>query len=127
MAASTWQRALTVVFIAVFLATSCTSLETVNIPAPESPPAPLAVKVGDTVVLTTRDNKEKRFKVHAVEADALVGKFERVAYADMATLNIEHIRKGPTIAVVTIAVFIVASIVAAIQVEEEFEGIIEGN
>jgi len=111
MAANRWQQALTVGCVAVFLTTSCTSLHTVNIPSSDSPPASPAVEIGDTVVITSRDANKKRFKVTAIETDALIGKGERVAYADMATLNVEQVR-SVTVAWVMIAIAAAALIVA---------------
>jgi hypothetical protein len=123
---SRWQRAIAVVSVAVFLTTSCTSLQGVSIPAPDNPSSLSSVKVGDKVVVKTKNGKEKSFKVHAVEPDALVGPFERVPYADMASLNVEHVRKGPTIALVAIALLVVGSLIVAVQVEDEFNEAFDG-
>jgi hypothetical protein len=123
MAASRWQRAIAVVSVVSFLVTSCTSLQTVAIPGPENPSTLPAVKVGDTVDLTTRTTEHKHFKVTAVEVDALVGKGDRVAYADMATLNVVRIRKGPTIGIVVAVVVVVLSVIAAAQATKAFEEI----
>jgi hypothetical protein len=127
MVESRWQRALAVVFAAVFLVTSCTSLQTVNIPAPGNPPALPAVKVGDTVVITTKDAKERRFEVTAIEADALVGKRWRVAYADMESLGVEHIRKGATTTMVVIGIFLVALIASVVALDEEIDDLADPN
>jgi len=121
MAARLWQRALTVVFVAVFLVTSCTSMESVSIPSADTPPALPAVKVGDTVVILTKDLKRKSFEVRAVEADALVGESERVAYADMATLSVKQFHKGATTVLVVLGVLLVWIIASAAELLDETE------
>jgi hypothetical protein len=98
----------------------------VSVPSAENPSALSALKVGDTVELTTQTKEHKRFKVTAVEADALVGKGIRVAYADMASLNVERIRKGPTTALVIAIVIVVASLVGAAEAIDEFGDAVDG-
>ncbi len=120
--AGMWQRALTMVFVAVFLVTSCTSMQSVSIPSGETPPTLPAVKVGDTVAILTKDLKKKSFKVHAVEADALVGESDRVAYADMATLSVKQIHKGATTVAVVLGVLLVWVLVAAAELGDEWGG-----
>jgi hypothetical protein len=98
------------------------------IPSGESPPALPAIQVGDTVVVTTKNTTEKKtFAVTAVEADALVGKGVRVAYADMTSLNVKRIRKGPTTLAVVITVLGILSIIAAVEAAEAYEDIFEGD
>jgi len=84
------QRAIALLIIATFLLTSCTSLQGVPLPGPDQPTATPAVKVGETVEVTTRGGETKRFKVTAVETDALVGDNVRVAYKDMTSLQVER-------------------------------------
>jgi hypothetical protein len=127
MASNRWQRAIAVMCAVSFVLTSCYSLNPVSIPSGESPPALPAVNVGDTVVITTRTKETKTFAVTAVEADALVGKGVRVAYADMAALNVKRIRKGPTTWVVLGVVFGVLSIVAAVQAAEAYDDVFDGT
>ena len=119
--ASSWQRAVAVLSVACFLVTSCTSLEMVSVPDASSPPALPAVKVGDTVIITTKAKKKERFEVTAVEADALLGKRLRIAYADMVTLGIEHYRKGANIALAVAVAFTIYLVIAAKSLEDGLE------
>jgi len=119
MATRAWQRALTVVFVAVFLVTSCTSVKSVSIPGTENPSALPAVRVGDTAYITTKDGNAKTFKVRAVEPDALVGESERVAYADMASLRVKHLHKGATTALVVVLAYLAVAIVSAVELVDE--------
>src|SRR5687767_9928234 len=83
-----WRRAIAVVCMVSFPVTSCTSLHRVSIPGSETTATVPAVQVGDSVVVNTRTGEEKKFKVTAIEPDALVGKDVRVPYADMASLSV---------------------------------------
>jgi hypothetical protein len=122
MAANRWQRVIAVLTVASFLLTSCTTLQTVSIPSGESPPSLPGVKVGDTVVITTKAREKKKFAVTSIEADALVGRNVRVAYADMATLEVKRVDKGPTIAIVVVVVLVLAGMVLGQEFAEEFVG-----
>jgi hypothetical protein len=116
MSTERWQRGVSLVVIASFLLTSCATLEDVAIPNPDQPSATPPVKVGDTVEVTTRDGAKNRFKVTAVEADALVGEDVRVAYADMQILRLEHgtaEKSGKTIAIVLGAFLVAGALVLA--------------
>jgi hypothetical protein len=106
MIAKPWQRTIAVLCVVSFVLTACTSLQAVSVPSGETPPSLPDVKVGDKVVITTKAGQKKTFAVAAVEADALVGEGIRIAYADMATLGVKHIRKGATTAVALVVAFI---------------------
>ena len=123
MAANRWQRMIATLCVVSLVLSSCTALQTVSIPSGESPPSLPGIKVGDTVVITTRTTEKKTFTVTAVEADALVGKGVRVAYADMATLSVKRIRKGATTAVVVAIIFSVLLVVAAHDTAKAFDDI----
>jgi len=119
MVSARWQRAIAVLCAVSFVLTSCYSLNPVLIPSGESPPALPAVQVGDTVVVTTKKTTEKKtFIVTAVEAEAVVGKGVRVAYADMTSLSVKRIRKGATTLAVVITVLGILSIIAAAETAE---------
>lgn len=126
MSKGRWQRAIALVCVVSFLVTSCTSLHSVAIPSPENPALLPAVKVGDTVDITTKTTGHKTFEITAVEADALVGKGVRVPYADMATLNVKRIRKGPTAALIVGIVFVVGSFIAGAQAADAIDDIMAG-
>lgn len=110
MAADKWQRTIAVVCVVSFLVTSCTSLDRISIPGAETAAALPAVQVSDSVVVTTKQGEEKRFKVTAVESDALAGFGVRVLYTDMASLSVRNSDRGKTwiaVALVALGVLIV--------------------
>jgi len=82
-----WKRAAALVTIAAFLATGCTSLQTVPLTPGASHPD---VKSGEAVVVTKKDGSKQSFTVLKVEDDALVGHDTRVAYADMSSLEVKR-------------------------------------
>jgi hypothetical protein len=120
MAANRWQRAITVLTVASFLLTSCTAMRTVPLPSGESPPSLPDVKVGETVVVTTKAMERKKFEVTAIEADAILGKDVRVAYADIATLKVRRSDKGSTIALAVIVGATVIGMLVGQELGEEF-------
>jgi hypothetical protein len=126
MPANLHQRAIALLCVASLLLTSCYSLQPVAIPSGESPPSLPDIKVGDTVVVTNRSGAKKTFAVIAIEAEALVGNDVRARFADMATLNVKHLRKGATTALVAGVVLTVLGIVAYTQASESFEDVFDG-
>jgi hypothetical protein len=102
------------------------SLQPVSIPSGASPPSLPAINPGDTVVVTTRTPKKMKFVVTSVEADALVGKEVRVAYADMTTLEVQRLRKGATTALLVAVVFAVLTIVAVAETGDAIDDSLEG-
>jgi len=79
------QRSIAFVICVSFVLQGCSSLQGVQVPRTANERA--AVKVGETVEVTTRTGTPQRFKVTEVTDDALVGKDVRVAYADMTSLQ----------------------------------------
>ena len=80
------KRALALLTASIFLATGCASLQSV----PMSQGGRPDVQVGESVVVTTRDGAQHKFKVSAVDNDALRGGGERIAYADMQSLEVRR-------------------------------------
>lgn len=110
------KRTLALTISTVFLATGCAQLQNVPLARSEQGIARPNVQVGDAVVATTKDGTKHKFQVLGVEADALRGERDRVAYADMQTLGVQkqgdmHIGKTALIvgAVVIGAVAVAAS------------------
>jgi hypothetical protein len=125
-----WQRVIAFVCVASFLATSCTSLHPVSVPGSETSSTVASVQVGDSVVVTTKSGEQKKFKVTAVEPDALAGKHVRVAYADMASLGVRQRSVGKTtllVAMVTLGVYIIVGALALEDGTEEALHQIPGN
>jgi hypothetical protein len=87
MSTFSWKRALALITTSIFLATGCTSLQSVPVKRSNQGIERPDVKVGESVVITTNDGKKHEFKVTAVEDDALRGGGERVAYADIAAID----------------------------------------
>jgi hypothetical protein len=80
-----WKRTLALLTASIFLATGCASLQ----PVPLNGAAP-PLQAGDAVVVTTRDGARHKFQVTSVEADALRGEHDRIAYADMKSLEVRR-------------------------------------
>jgi|SRR6188768_2897957 len=108
-----WQRVIAFVCVASFLVTSCTSLHRVSVPGSETSSTVPSVQVGDSVVVTTRAGEQKKFKVTAVEPEALAGKDVRVAYADMASLSVRQTSVGKTTLLVALVVLGILTIVGS--------------
>ncbi len=85
MTPSPLNRCIALVITLLFTLTACTSLQ--GVPVPHEPGKTPAVKVGETVEVTNSKGEKLKFKVTAVEADALVGKDVRVPYAEIASLQ----------------------------------------
>ena len=107
-----WKRVIALLTVATYLSTGCTTLQ--NVPIRQSDPAVARpdVKVGESVVVTTRAGEKKKFTVTAVEDDALVGRDDRVAYADMQQLDVrrgEGGNKGLIIGAVVLGVVAIAA------------------
>lgn len=84
-----FKRTLACTMSMAFLATGCAQLQNVPLARTEQGVTRPDVQVGDRVVVTTRDGAKHKFQVLAVEADALRGERDRVAYADMQELGVQ--------------------------------------
>lgn len=107
-----WKRVVALLTLATYLTTGCTSLQNVPIRHSDQTVARPQVSVGESVVVTTRSGEQKKFTVTAVEDDALVGRNERVAYADMQQLDVrrgEGGKKGLIIGAVVLGVVAIAA------------------
>jgi hypothetical protein len=83
-----WIALLTAVALA-----ACTSLRTVPI---EAGRAPAGVAPGDKVVITTVAGEQLEFEVVRLDPDAVIGADARVAYEDIAALQVEEIDASKT-------------------------------
>jgi hypothetical protein len=107
-----WKRVIALLAVASYLTTACTTLQNVPLRNADQTVARPAVAVGESVVVTTRSGEKKQFTVTAVEADALVGANDRVAYADMQQLDVrrgEGGKKGLLIGAVVLGVVAIAA------------------
>jgi hypothetical protein len=77
----------------------CTSMQSVPMPGTQRVPA---VTVGEEVSVTRVDGQKLRFKVTAVEPDALVGTQVRVRYQDIAKLEVRRHDRNETGTVVAV-------------------------
>ena len=85
-----WKRSVALITVAAFLTTGCTSLHNVPLAHSDQTIARPNVKVGESVVVTKKDGAKQKFTVTGVEDAALVGTNVRVAYADMASLDVQR-------------------------------------
>lgn len=86
------KRTLALATASIFLATGCAQLQNVPLDRTAQGTERPAVQAGDNVVVTTRDGVKHKFQVTSVEADALRGERDRIAYADMQALGVQ--KKG---------------------------------
>ncbi len=107
-----WKRWIALLAVATHLATGCTTLQGVPIARTGETVARPDVKVGESVVVTTRGGETSKFTVTDVQDDALVGRDTRIAYADIAQLEVrrgEGMKKGLLIGAVVVGVAAIAA------------------
>ena len=85
--ANKYQSKLFLLFIIIisFLAYSCAPTYTPVYPEPVN--IKTIIKTGDTVKVTTKDNKEYEFIVVEITEDAIVGETEKVLFEDINKLQ----------------------------------------
>jgi len=86
------KRTVALAMASIFLASGCAQLQNVPLARTAQGTERPAVQVGDNVVVTTRDGAKHKFQVTSVEADALRGERDRIAFADMQSLGVQ--KKG---------------------------------
>ena len=97
----------------IFLATGCTSLQSVPVKRAAQGIERPDVKVGEKVVVTTNDGKKHEFKVTAVENDALAGANERVAYTDIAAIDAQRGSAGGNRTALIVGIAVAVGLLAA--------------
>jgi hypothetical protein len=91
-----FKRVATLLTIAAFLTTGCTTLQNVPLAQAGQGTARPDVKAGDSVVVTRNDGTKQKFTVLKVEDDALVGHNVRINFADMTALEAQRADKAAT-------------------------------
>jgi hypothetical protein len=81
-------RSIALISTLAYALAACTSLQ--GVPISHEPGKTPAVKVGETVEVTNSKGETLKFKVTAIEPDALVGKDIRVPYVEITTLQVER-------------------------------------
>lgn len=107
-----WKRAIALLAVTTYLATGCATLQNVPLARTGETVARPDVKVGEAVVVTARSGEKSKFTVTDVQDDALVGRETRIAYADIAQLEVrrgEGVNKGLLIGAVVVGVVAVAA------------------
>jgi hypothetical protein len=114
MSTFSWKRALALVTASLFLATGCTTMQSVPVKRASQGIERPDVNVGEKVVVTTNDGKKHEFKVTAVGNDALAGADERVAYTDIMAIDAQRATAGSgTRTAMIIGAVVVVGILAA--------------
>jgi len=108
-----WKRAGTLLTVTAFLATGCSSLQNVPLAQTQQGSARPTVEVGESVVVTKKDGAKEKFKVSAVNDDALVGQNVRVPYGDMASLQVQRSDGSHKTAIIVGAAIVGALVIAA--------------
>jgi|SRR5882672_5880142 len=98
-------RSIAWIITLVFALSACTSLQ--GVPMPAEPGKTPAVKVGEQVEVTNKKGETLKFRVTALEPDALVGKNVRVPYTDISILQVERTDPAQT----GVTVWIVAGVI----------------
>ena len=80
-------RSIALIITLAYALGACTSLQGVPMPTDGTTPP---VKVGETVDVTKKSGGTVKFRVTAIEPDALVGKDVRVPYSDISILQVER-------------------------------------
>lgn len=114
------RRVIALLMAAAVLLSGCVSMKTVALPAPGQPAAAVAVKVGDRIQIGLRTGETFLLKVTAVETEALVGRAEasgqnvRIAYADIAKLQVQRMDAARTSLAGVGTVLIIIGVAAAV-------------
>ena len=117
---------LRLVAVTVLLATlaGCTTLEYVPIERAQPETLRTRLEVGETVIVRLHSGDERKFRIRALEADAIVGRGERIAYKDIDRIDVKTVDYEGT-AKSTLAVAAIAAVyIASVLIEAELE---EGN
>jgi hypothetical protein len=105
-----WKRCIAVLLSTMLAVPSCTTLR--NMPLREINAETIAQQVqrGDVVRVYLNSGEEKEFKVTSVGADALMGKNERVPFADIQSLQKRKV-SGGKVALVVLGVVVTAALI----------------
>jgi hypothetical protein len=103
------------------VAAGCTTARPVPLPQVASETQATGIKPGDRVVVRLRSGEIRRFRVTAVDADALIGKGDRIAFADIEKLEHRKFSVGRTAGIVGGVLAAAGGLVlyAALQIESE--------
>lgn len=99
----------------------CSTLEFV--PMERSQPESLRtqLEVGETVIVRLHSGDERQFRIRALEADAIIGRNDRIAYRDIDRIDVKT-RDYEGTAKTTLAVAALAAVyIASFLIEAELE------
>jgi hypothetical protein len=82
-----FRRGIVAMTAASLLSSACTTVESVPIPRSNPRELQTTLRVGETVIVKTIDGQERQFRILALEEDAIVGRHERISYADILWVN----------------------------------------
>ncbi|MDO8543374.1 MAG: hypothetical protein Q7S40_23290 [Opitutaceae bacterium] len=94
----------------VFLS-GCTTLQ--NVPFPIQPGQSVIVRVGDEIKVRTKAGEVRQVDIVEIQADAFVGKGGRVAFDDIAVLEVQRIDKVRTALLFGLIVVVAAGALVA--------------
>lgn len=102
-----------VVLISICLAAAgCTTTRTLPRPAAAIEAQSAGLKPGDKVIVTLASGEVRKFRLTAIEADALVGKDVRIAFADIEKLQSRKVSGRKVAAFVGATVVVIAGALA---------------
>jgi hypothetical protein len=98
-------------------ATGCTTTRTLPRPAMAAEAQSAGLRPGDKLIVTLRTGEVRKFRLIAVEADALTGKDVRISFADIEKLQTRKV-SGRKVAAIIGATVVVIGGALAIAIHE---------
>lgn len=103
----------------------CSALEHVPINRSKPEEVRSQLGVGETVNVRLQSGDRRQFRIVALEADAIVGRDERIAYRDIDLLEVKKVDYEGTVktalAVTALAAVFVAALVVDAELDEEWQ------
>ena len=115
-----------ILLLAVTLTTGCTSMKTIRPATAPGPPPSDQLKVGDTVIVQTRDLSRWRFVVQEITGDAIVARggqrFERSDIVSVQRKSFSTAKTVTLVAVVGFGVFVMYGLAVVSAADDLLSG-----
>jgi hypothetical protein len=114
-----------VITLGILALAACSTLEHVPINRSKPETVRSQLTVGETVHVRLQNGDQRQFRIVALEPDAIVGRDERIAYADIDLLEVKTVDYEGTVktaaAVGALALVFIAALVIEAELEKEEE------
>jgi hypothetical protein len=118
-------RSIAATALAILTLCGCTSLQYVPVNRAKPEELRSQLSVGETVVVRMVNGDQHEFRVVALEADAIVGKHERIAYRDIDLIEVKYADyKGTALtagAVAALAVVVIGGVILDAESENDLQ------